>query len=341
MRIKQPLKNGLFHVSRWSGLMPAVRATFAARGVILMFHEIHPNPSDELMTVTAPALLRYAICWFKKHCWAIVSLDEFLSRMTVQASSPRFAAFTFDDGYRDLVTQALPILEENNVPFTVFVPTGAPTRNLYSWWLGLRELVRTHDKVTIEAMGRQFQCQTFQEKVAAVREVLKWVSQDYHRKSMLEPTFASARISFSALNDAYFLSERELFELAEHPLASIGAHTSSHSALATLEIEAARKEMAENRAYLEKLLRRPIGHIAFPYGNALACGAREARLAAELGFCSGLTSNKGQFLAGRSYNPYFLPRVGVHSEDTYTTLEIQLSGFQRALRMIQLKSAGD
>ena len=246
---------------------------------------------------------------------------------------PPVAAFTFDDGYRDLVTTALPILEGNNVPFTLFVPTGAPTRSLYSWWLGLRTLVRTHDILTLEPMNKRFICQTFQDKVATLREIERWVTADFSRKSALKATFATASVSFPELNHDYFLGEEELRELARRPLASIGAHTSSHAALATLDVDTASEEMAENRTYLENLLQRPVEHIAFPYGTPRACGPREAGLAKKLGFLSALTSQTGQFLAGAEHDQYFLPRLGITTKEAF---RMELSGFKRALSLLHL-----
>ena len=83
----------------------------------------------------------------------------------------RYAVLTFDDGYRDNVSVALPILERHNAPFMVYVPTGAPTRSMQSWWLGLRKLFLSRDKVAVDALGRQFHCSDLRSKISALAEV--------------------------------------------------------------------------------------------------------------------------------------------------------------------------
>ena len=116
----------------------------------------------------------------------------------------RFAVLTFDDGYRDNVTRALPILELHDAPFTIFVPTGAPTRTLYSWWLGLRALFRMSDTVTIDVMGRRFDCPDLGSKTTALAMVTHWIYHDLRRAQMLAPTFATAGISLTGLTILIF-----------------------------------------------------------------------------------------------------------------------------------------
>ena len=52
---------------------------------------------------------------------------------------PTFA-ITFDDGYVDNLTKALPLLERHDAPATVFVPTGMVDRPSF-WWDVLTDLV--------------------------------------------------------------------------------------------------------------------------------------------------------------------------------------------------------
>jgi peptidoglycan/xylan/chitin deacetylase (PgdA/CDA1 family) len=306
-------------------LMPAVRRVFADRCIILSFHEIHENPARELMAGTAAAFLDDTLGWLRRNGWDIVSLDEMLRRLSEERPAPRSVVLTFDDGYRDNATIALPILEKHHAPFTLFVPTASLDRTLYSWWLALRTLFLDRDAVDIEAMGQRFSCADLDAKLEGFRLTRDWVHQDLRRSSLLAPTFLAAGISLPALNDRFFLDEGELKDLARHPLATIGAHTSSHLPLATLDAALARREMAENRIYLEGLIEHPVSHIAYPYGNDQACGIREARLAADLGFASAVTTIFHRL--GADFHRHLLPRLGVTAQ-TPTRFDAQMSGLR-------------
>jgi peptidoglycan/xylan/chitin deacetylase (PgdA/CDA1 family) len=183
-------------------------------------------------------------------------------------------------------------------------------------------------------MDKRFHCPKFQEKILGLYKVTEWIHQDYHRIAMLAPTFNRAGISLSALNEAYFLNERELQNLARHPLASIGGHTASHAALSSLDVLTARAEIADNRRYLEQLLQLPVRHFAYPYGGARACGHREAHLAKEIGFSTAVTTRLGHVSELKS-DLFALPRVGVGGHfDTRARFEARMSGIHSAAHML-------
>jgi peptidoglycan/xylan/chitin deacetylase (PgdA/CDA1 family) len=326
--MKQVLKDFVCHGFSWAGLMPAVRSLFAGRAVIIVFHEIQREFRSELATGTSISLFEHSLSWLRREGWEIVSLEECFERVLRNDRSRRYAVLTFDDGYRDNVSVALPILERHGAPFLMYVPTGAPTRTIQTWWLGLRELFRSRDDVTVDAMDTRFNCPDFQAKVSALGRVTRWVHEDYHRAATLAPTFRKAGISLSALNDAYFLDEGEIQALSRHPLASIGGHTTSHSALTLLDSSSARAEMVDNRNYLQNLIQRPVRHISYPYGN---CGPREEHLASAVGFSTAVTTRPGH-LDAPHLNCFALPRILFESKIEF---QAQMNGLQRAFQMLR------
>jgi peptidoglycan/xylan/chitin deacetylase (PgdA/CDA1 family) len=329
--MRQLVRDGIMHGVMWTGLMPVIRKLFAGRAVILMFHEIQRDFRHELMTGTSVELFRQCLESLQRQGWKIVSLEECLRALSQNdPKAPRYAVITFDDGFRDLRSVALPLLEQSKAPFMVYVPTGAPTRTLKAWWLGLREIFRRCDQVTIDPMGTKFDCSDFLGKKTGLKSVTKWVHDDYRRAASLEGTFHRYGISLPALNAAYFLDERELQELSRHPLASIGGHTTSHAALATLDASSSRAELEDNRKYLEALLEQPVRHLAYPYGTPGACGRREEHLAEQAGFSTAVTTRKG-CLGGGNLNRLALPRFGVGCHlEARMSFEANVSGVYAA-----------
>ena len=289
--LKSSVKLAGIHRLHLSGLAHLVAPALGVKGVILTFHEIHDDLDSELWTGCPTPFFERSIRWLRDAGWDIVTLDEALNRLHDCAQTRRFAVITFDDGYRDNITRALPILRREQIPFTTYIPTGAITRELYAWWLGLRELFRINDKVEIPFLGRTFFCAIC--PASALHCLLRRVGR--MKISSGFPTLAiflrSYRISLESLCDRYFINEHELRSLASERLATIGAHTVTHPALATLGDADVPGELADNRAYLQDHLNRDINHFAYPYGSPAACGQREARHALEAGFRTAVTTS--------------------------------------------------
>src|SRR6202158_1326117 len=258
--LSRALKSGLVSLLRRSGLAGPLRERLGGAGGIPPLHQLHDALARDLMTGCPPSLLTLVVNSLRRDGWDIVGLDEALRRIAHGIAATPFAVLTFDDGYRDTLSRALPVLERLKTPFTVYVPTGAVTRELYAWWLALRALFRSHEEVAIDCMGRRFECADLAGKIAALKAAASWVHQDYRRNFELVPTFVAYGISTAALAEEYFLDCDELRALARHPLVSVGAHTTSHAALSTLEHGQARREMAENKIYLERLLDQAVAH---------------------------------------------------------------------------------
>jgi peptidoglycan/xylan/chitin deacetylase (PgdA/CDA1 family) len=324
----------MYQCMRWSGAMAVARKWLGERAVIIMLHDIQEDPVRELMTGTPAGLLEYILCWLRRHEFELVTLDECLRRLPIMDDARRCAALTFDDGYRDLMTVALPILERHHAPFMMYIPTGAITRTLPSWWLGLRELFRANDHVAIDTMGRVFSCRDYGGKVRAFDAVNRWIHQDYSRIAGILRNLESAGISLPYLNETYCLDEDELRILARHPLASVGGHTVSHAALATLNASEAAREIGENRDYLEQLTGSSVRHFAYPYGTEAAFGPRDQQLCQAAGFRSAVSAQPAR-ISGEKADMYALPRICIGGPSgTRISFEGEISGVRSLVNRV-------
>jgi peptidoglycan/xylan/chitin deacetylase (PgdA/CDA1 family) len=84
------------------------------------------------MTGTSVALLEQVLEWFRANKWEIVTLDEAIAMAALEEQPRSCAVLSFDDGYRDLASAALPVLKRFKAAFMMYVPTGALTRMMPS-----------------------------------------------------------------------------------------------------------------------------------------------------------------------------------------------------------------
>ena len=62
---------------------------------------------------------------------------------------------TIDDGYRDTLQWAHPILNAHRVPFAVYIPTSFPDRLGELWWLALEAVVARNTGIQLLIDGKE------------------------------------------------------------------------------------------------------------------------------------------------------------------------------------------
>jgi peptidoglycan/xylan/chitin deacetylase (PgdA/CDA1 family) len=128
------------------------------------------------------------------------------------------------------------------------------------------------------------------------------------------------------------MSWDELKAFANDPLISIGAHSVTHCNLARQPKEIASQEMATSRERIENVLQRPVVHLAYPYGDKIAAGAREFALAQAAGFKTAVTTRPGMIFPESAGHLTALPRVSLNGnyQDT-RILPVLTSGAATAM----------
>ena len=155
-------------------------------------------------------------------------------RLTERDFRRRFVCLTFDDGYRDNLRYALPILQKYDAPFALYIPTSFPDRAGELWWLTLEAVIAQHSRVALVMDGedRRYDCDTHGSEVRALRAHLLVAAQPRERGRAARARCASSASRYG-VDDAAFCNDLcmtwpEIGEIAADPLATIGAHTVNH-----------------------------------------------------------------------------------------------------------------
>jgi peptidoglycan/xylan/chitin deacetylase (PgdA/CDA1 family) len=320
----------------YSGLGSLVAPLTRGQGVIFTLHQVQPTASrsfdpNGILRVT-PAFLESVLGQVRAAGFEMLSLDDAVERIAGRTVSSRpFACFTFDDGYRDNLIHAYPILKRYDVPFAIYVPTDFPDGRGELWWLVLEEVVRTSPVVIVQMSGvvRTFSCKTTAEKLVAYEAIYWWLRglPEDRVRQVIRELASGAGIDIAAQCRDLIMSWDELRGLAADPLVTIGAHTQRHFAIAKLSPAEARAEIASSVARIEAEIGCPCNHFSFPYGDESSATARDFDIAAGLGLKSAVTTRKG-LIHGRSRDHLTgLPRVSLNGEYQHGRyVEVLLTG---------------
>jgi peptidoglycan/xylan/chitin deacetylase (PgdA/CDA1 family) len=324
-----------------TGAHKLLRPFVSGVGAILMLHHVRPACADAFqpnkhLEIT-PEFLTETLGVIREQDMDIVSLDEGYQRLINKDFRRRFVCITADDGYRDNVQWALPILRQLNAPLTMYVPVCNPDKTGVLWWRVVEQIIQENDSIEVAFDDREFRmpCSTTGEKYAAANLVQKWFLAHPGEECMMATVRALARkynVSIESICAETCLDWAELRNLANDPLITIGSHTANHIVLSRAPEDIVRKEMVEGRSRIAAELGGPVDHFAYTYGTREAAGAREFDLAREVGFRTAVTTRPGILFADHAAHLNALPRLslnGLFQGRRY--LEVLLSGAATAL----------
>jgi peptidoglycan/xylan/chitin deacetylase (PgdA/CDA1 family) len=315
-----------------SGLSRAVGVRYRGRGVIFMLHSVTEDAGSRIDQGIrcSVAKLELILRALRQQGVDLVTVDDAIDRLHAP-SAGTFAAFTFDDGYADNLTQALPVMERFGAPFTVYVAKSMVTRELDAWWLGLAALFASRERVECPGFGWTFECPDLAAKRRGFLQAESFLR--HHRDALPEARtlFRKNGIDCATFVHREALTTSGVRELSRHPLVTIGAHGVTHEHLAGLPAQEVLQEMTESRKFLEEITGKPVEHFAYPFGQERACGEREARLARTAGFRTAVTTRRGALFARHLDHLHALPREPLSVEDTVSSVGCKMHGVYRAV----------
>ncbi|MBV8836781.1 MAG: polysaccharide deacetylase family protein, partial [Alphaproteobacteria bacterium] len=177
---KAALRAG-FETLYFTGAHRLLRPLLGGVGAILTLHHVRPPRRDafqpnQLLEVT-PRFLDDVLGFLRRARIDIVTLDEMHRRLVECDFRRRFVCLTFDDGYRDNLRYALPILKKHNAPFTIYIPTSFPDRLGELWWLTLEHVIARQTRVALVMDGedRRYDCNSTEAKYELFEHIYWWL----------------------------------------------------------------------------------------------------------------------------------------------------------------------
>jgi len=255
----------------------------AGRPLVLGYHRVVEDLDEAAKTdmptmLTSRAMFERHIDWIGRH-FDFVSLDEVGARLESGEPFTRpVAAITFDDGYRDVCEQALPVLARKGIPATMFVVTELVGRTdwqihdrLYHlldkaygrWsdpWRGLSRLLADADLCADTIPGMRAASRN---PYQAVTTLLPALSQAHTDRVM---DVLDAQIGNGTAAVPRTVTWPMLADMVRQGF-TIGSHTKTHVWLANESDEKDFDELTGSKQELEQRLGISIRHFAYPGGQ--------------------------------------------------------------------------
>jgi peptidoglycan/xylan/chitin deacetylase (PgdA/CDA1 family) len=267
--------------------------------------------------------------WLQLQNIEVISLDQLPARLA-SPRGPRFVCITFDDGYRDNFTEALPIFREFAAPFNVNITNGFISGTTSVWWYFLEQALTSANSLQFSWKGRvhAFSSTDRNEQNRALDEISGLIrGLGAERDELLRTIGEAAGVDPCGATRRLCLTWDELRAHVIDPLVTVGAHTQSHHSLNRLADSEIEAEVEQARAILAAEIGRPILHFAYPFGGANAVGEREFAIVRRSGFKTMLTTCAANLKPAHGMHPDRFPRI-------------TLSGNYPILKSLRLAASG-
>lgn len=277
---------------------------------ILLYHRVTPmgDPLAEAMPVaTFEAQVKFLARNFR-----VEGLESLVADPPRQFREP-IVAITFDDGHRDVMDHAYPVLRRYGLPASVYVVTDCADGRALLWPEVVEHLFRETPAEYLPvngsiAMSRDLPLTTRAERIAAcagVKENLKTLP-DVLRQRAIEELARRLRVSDMTPVQGTLLGWDQLRFLAEQGW-GIGSHSRRHPILTRLPEADMVAEVVESKARLEAEIGRPIAAFAYPNGKQADFDDRIKGAIRKAGYTVALTTIFGRNSART--DPFELRRI--------------------------------
>lgn len=219
---------------------------------------------------------------------------------------------TFDDGYIDNYTLALPVLRKYKVPAIFFIPTQAIEERRLGWWDCISFFLKTTRRSEIVVDGVNLYPQ--HQRREAIEFVLNLVRRDKFAVSdLLDKLCTACQVDYPSLHrqDAELMTWEHLQEMVGNGM-SIGAHTHSHQILANLQFSQQEDEIKRSKTIIEQKLNSIVRSMSYPVGTYRHFNADTKKIARTAGFELAFSFLTGINISG-FVDPMDVKRISVSS----------------------------
>lgn len=273
-------------------MLRTIKQLFRANdAIVLMYHRIADIDTDPWDLAVTPGNFAEHL-QLLKHQYNVVPVSELVRQLNKGRVQKNTVCITFDDGYQDNFTNALPLLKKYECPATFYIATGFTDQKKLFWWDILTQIFLVKRKLPTQLHLNEFNF-TLENNGEITDEQL-----EKHRKwkwPALAPTQRCAiylsiweylkplpseellkvialltdwsGITHQSTQEDLPMTSGQLSMITGSKLFSLGAHTMNHPALGTQRAAVQHDELAGSRSFLYQQFDNYSDTVAYPYGH--------------------------------------------------------------------------
>ncbi len=290
----------------------------------LCYHKISDDNDDFNLTHVSVDNFENQMKWIKHNYEIIHSADIGIE---VNKEGRDAVVITFDDGYADVLRNALPVLEEYEIPATVFITTGN-IDNLYPNYMESiidavlkPRIYRDYFEISDDFIHCRWNTRNLNERVAlynALGQLFRHIEPDRRIR------YEDGLYEWAGFNNLHNDSKRvmtseEIRRLSKSRLITMGSHTVNHASLGWISEHQQIYEVMESKEKLESIISKSVDQFAYPWGSKDDYSNVSVKILKEVGYKYAFTTSNNEMTDG--FDPFRIPRWIVHNYNQYDFAE--------------------
>jgi peptidoglycan/xylan/chitin deacetylase (PgdA/CDA1 family) len=330
------IKYAIAHVLYYTGLLTLWQAVVLRRkAVVLMYHRVLTD-DERQRSGSHPGIIVGRDTFERqmsilKRRFVVLTLEEFHRRLAAkipfQSSS---CLITFDDGWHDTFTNALPVLAQRSLPAVVFLPVNFIGQRRVFWRELLTQLLSRATALVRKSPARRARIETLL-AATGLQRVLEFSDDNPHQSIVEEVsarTKATSPVSSTLLKELAeetnaapeelaradaFMDWAQVTAMAAQGVA-FGGHGAEHYLLTEVSREVAQSEIQESIEVVRQRFADTVPAFGYPNGSWSPAVAQQVKAS---GYQLAFTTRPGH--VGCDDDPFSLPRMNIHEDMTNTT----------------------
>jgi len=324
---------------------PSGSKIFMSRVLSVFWHGVAPEslPPELETKDPRPSVFRAQVEFFARN-YCPISVWDFLDIIETRRSVGSYARppvlLGFDDGFRSVILNALPILVELGVPAVFFVVGDVIDKpDFIPWFVERRYMIRRarREHVVYRGVSLDLARRQARENAHHLTEVaFRGAQSEWERQAVLTE-FAEVvgvpRPTVEDLDDdLQFVTREDLLRLGPSSILTVASHAATHRHLGDLDPDEQLHELTRSDTILQKLSPSYCQVIAYPAGCFNETTVSIAKKIYRAGFA---------VFQGASYrNSYAYPRVGLGDETVkelpYAVSALRMSFFMPLKKWLRI-----
>ena len=293
---------------------------------VLLFHRVS-NDNDKYWEPIKPEYFEKIIKFLSKK-YSFISISDLLEKKVTDFNNK--CIITFDDGYKDFILEAFPIIKKYKIPITFFITSKSITENKIIWTSELNYVIKNTDKISIIIEGKEYSLRTENDKLQTANDLLFILKNKPNHIRIELLNKIKSELNYIMPKDISMLTWEDIKQMSN--VIDIQSHSVSHPMMTNLKKQELEYELKVSKNETEKNINKKISYFSYPIGDYNKSVIDETKKYYKCAFVVGDKMLDAKKISDLDYL-YKLPRINITDKNIYE-LFFRINGFHLLLKKI-------